>query len=126
MSDGNQHKGARSELFRFAKENRKGRTSAENLLWQNLRSRKLDGFKFRRQHPVADFVVDFFCHEANLIIEVDGGYHSREEQEGYDKGRTHVLEGHNFKVLRFTNEEVEKHIPKVLKAIKEQLKTPHP
>ena len=126
MSDDHLHKGARQNLFRFAKENKKALTSPENLLWQKLRNRKQDGHKFRRQHPVADFVADFYCHEARLIIEVDGGYHHQTEQEDYDNGRTYQLEGHGLSVFRFSNDEVEKNISKVLKIIKEHLIAPHP
>ena len=126
MSEDHLHKGAKEKLFGFARENRSGQTVAENLLWQNLRNRKLSGIKFRRQHPIADFVADFYCHESKLIIEIDGGYHSRLEQADYDKGRTYQLLDHGLKVLRFSNEEVEKDISQVLRIIKEHLIAPHP
>ncbi|WOK05895.1 endonuclease domain-containing protein [Imperialibacter roseus] len=66
---------------------RKNHTAAENLLWQNLRGRKLGGHKFRRQHPVAGFIADFYCHEAKLVIELDGKIHNLSEQKEYDGGR---------------------------------------
>lgn len=121
MSADHLHKGAKGKLFSFARANRRGQTTAEELLWQNLRNRKLSGFKFRRQHPVADFIADFYCHEAKLLIEIDGAYHDQVEQADYDKGRACELEKLGLKVLRFTNEEVEKEISKVVKIIKEHL-----
>jgi len=88
----NPHKGANSKLFEFAKANRKKQTPAEKILWDTLQNRKLDGYKFRRQHPISRFIADFYCHESKLIVEVDGGYHSGQEQAEIDKGRTHELE----------------------------------
>ena len=120
------HKGADAKLFHFARLNRQTQTEAEMLLWSCLRDRKLDGFKFRRQHPIADFIADFFCLEANLVIEVDGGYHNEIEQKQYDEGRTYELSELNIKVIRFTNKEVIENIDFVLKEISNHLKSPHP
>ena len=105
---GNQelHKGAPPVSFFFAKENRKKQTTAEELLWNHLRDRRLDGFKFRRQHPIHDFIADFYCFKKQLIIEIDGDYHNQEIHSEYDKGRTSELNELQITILRFTNTEV--------------------
>jgi isoleucyl-tRNA synthetase len=90
----------------FAKQNRKNPTQAEDVLWQNLRGKKLEGYKFRRQHQIADFIVDFICLEKRLIIEADGGYHNSPEMQEYDKARSRYLGYYGYKVIRFTNEEI--------------------
>ena len=90
--------GAKPKILGHAKELRKDMTDAEKQLWQKLRKRQLQGFKFRRQHPLLQFVADFYCHEAKLVIEVDGGYHQTEEQKELDEGRTHELEQAGIKV----------------------------
>ncbi|MFY0651174.1 MAG: endonuclease domain-containing protein [Cyclobacteriaceae bacterium] len=82
------HKGASRNTFEFAKENRKHQTEAEKILWDKVRNRNLDGFKFRRQYPIGSFIVDFYCYEARLVVEVDGGYHKEKDQKDYDAGRT--------------------------------------
>jgi len=125
MAD-NLHKGADPKLFYYARLNRKVQTEAEKILWHCLRNRKLQGFKFRRQHPIAHFIADFFCLESNLVIEIDGSYHDEREQQEYDEGRTFELEEINVKVLRFTNEEVIRDTEFVLKEILNHLKSPHP
>ena len=90
MAD-NLHKGADPKLFYYARLNRIVQTEAEKILWHCLRNRKLKGFKFRRQHPIAHFIADFFCLESNLVIEIDGPYHDEREQQEYDEGRTFEL-----------------------------------
>ncbi len=100
-------------------------TPAENLLWQNLRNRKTSNHKFRRQHPIAKFIVDFYCHEAKLVIEVDGKIHLMNDNPAYDKFRTEQLEALGLKVIRFTNEEVLGNISGVLEEIRKHL-TPSP
>ena len=115
------HKGAPAKHFFYARENRKQSTKAEQVLWTHLRSRKLHGFKFRRQHPIADFVADFYCHECKLVIELDGEYHNVIEQRQYDKGRTYELSELKIKVVRFTNREVLERIDFVLDEISARL-----
>ncbi len=107
----------------FAKENRKNPTPAENLLWQNLRNKKL-GVKFRRQHPVDVYVPDFVCIEKKLIVEVDGEIHL--SQQEYDKSRSYVLNEIGYHVIRFTNDEVINNITVVIEKIKEALLTYSP
>jgi leucyl-tRNA synthetase len=110
-----------SILLEHAKEMRKEPTSEEAKLWDELRNRKLED-KFRRQHLVGNYIVDFVCLEKKLIIEVDGGYHFTNEQIELDSQRTLELEQkHFFKVIRFTNEEVNFEITKVLTKIKQEL-----
>ncbi len=115
------HQGATGEVFNFARKLRKEQTEAERFLWVRLRGRKLKGFKFRRQHPIKNWIADFYCHEAKLVIEVDGGVHNDEVQKQSDEGRTYELEGLGLKVIRFTNEEVTLKINKVLRKIKDHL-----
>lgn len=110
-----------SILKDFAKANRKNPTDAEIALWQQLRNRNIDGFKFRRQHPVAGFIPDFVCLEAKLIVEVDGGYHSAEEQQRYDEARTKWLNENKYTLLRFRNEEVLNYTEKVISEIRTKL-----
>jgi very-short-patch-repair endonuclease len=110
-----------NNLFDFARENRHNQTQAENLLWQHLRNRRVNGQKFRRQHPIGSFIADFYCNEYKLVIELDGGYHLLKDQREQDLGRTFELEESGFKVLRFTNEEVLQDIYAVVKAIKKHL-----
>ncbi|MDQ2658157.1 MAG: endonuclease domain-containing protein [Bacteroidota bacterium] len=115
------HKGAPPLNFRHSKENRKQSTEAERLLWQQLRNRKLTGFKFRRQHPISDFIADFYCNECKLIVEIDGGYHDDREQIQYDRERTFQLNDLGLNVIRFTNREVIEQMDFVLKELSEHL-----
>ena len=117
------HKGALPKHFYYARENRKLPTKAEGILWQALRNRRLHGYKFRRQHPISDFIADFYCHECKLIIEIDGGYHNDIEQRQYDEGRTYELNEFKIKVIRFTNNEVIEDIAFVLDVIGAHLLT---
>ena len=104
--------------YDLAKEMRKDQTKAENVLWEELRDHKLGvELKFRRQHPIDAFIVDFICIPKKLIVEVDGGYHENEEQRAYDEERTKRLNELGFEVIRFTNEEVINNTNQVLKAI---------
>ncbi len=85
---------------------RQRKTRAENLLWQNLRSRKLSGFKFLRQHPIGGYVVDFYCHEAKIVIEVDGSIHDDAEISERDDRRVQFFEQIELTVVRFSNRDV--------------------
>lgn len=97
---------ATERIFKNAKELRRNQTPAEELLWKILRSHKLDGLKFRRQHPVSWFIADFYCHELKLIIELDGGVHELEEVKAYDIRREKKLRSLGLTVIRFKNEQV--------------------
>ena len=104
-------------LCQNAKYNRKHPTEAEALLWKYLRGKQL-GVRFRRQHPVYDYIPDFVCLSLNLIIEVDGDYHLAEEQKLSDEKRDAYLMTFGFHIIRFTNEEVLHNLNKVLNKIK--------
>lgn len=108
----------------FARENRKNHTEAEDKVWHAVRNRKIDGHKFRRQHPIAGLIPDFVCLEKKLIVEIDGGYHNEEEQKKYDGARTEWLNEHEYRLLRFTNEEVLSNISAVTQKISETLSEP--
>ncbi|QBQ56625.1 endonuclease domain-containing protein [Nitrosococcus wardiae] len=97
------------------RELRREPSEAERQLWQHLRRRQLGGYRFRRQHPLGHYVVDFVCLEAQLVIEVDGGQHS--EQQDYDQWRTEWLTQRGFRVLRFWNHEVLSSTEAVITAI---------
>ena len=107
-------------LIEEAKRMRKEPTDAEATLWELLRDKKL-GDKFRRQHLIDDFIVDFVCLCKNLVIEVDGGYHNDPTQKEYDQQRTLYLNEKGFRVIRFTNEEVLGNTEAVLTKIKDIL-----
>ena len=107
-------------LIEEAKRMRKEPTDAEAALWELLRDKKLAD-KFRRQHLIDDFIVDFVCLSKNLVIEVDGGYHNDPTQKEYDQQRTLYLNEKGFKVIRFTNEEVLGNTEAVLTKIKDIL-----
>jgi len=115
----NLHKEAIGKLYQYGRELRKAATPAERLLWDHLRNRKLNGLKFRRQHPIDKFVVDFYCHEKKLVIELDGDVHDIKVNKEYDEARTAMLAGLDIYVLRFKNEEVIDKIEIVLKKITE-------
>ena len=108
-----------------AKELRKNMTTQEIKLWKILRNNSFCGFKFRRQMPIGNYVVDFACEQKNLIIEIDGGQHNEEENIEYDKIRTMFLESKGYQILRFWNYEVDNEIEKVKEVIYSKL-YPHP
>ena len=104
-------------MIKNAKELKKNPTDAEVLLWERLRNKQL-GKKFRRQHVIGDFIVDFVCLPEKIVIEVDGGYHNDEKQQEADRMRDAILESSGYKVIRFTNEEVLYTTGKVIEKIK--------
>ena len=93
-------------------------TPAEQKLWSHLRNRQLNGLKFRRQHPIEKFIIDFYCDEAKLCIEIDGDSHV--EQIEYDQARTAYLNELGYTVIRFTNREVVNQCEAVLQHIAEE------
>jgi very-short-patch-repair endonuclease len=95
------------ELEEKARVLRNNMTLAEILLWSRLRMRQLDGYKFRRQQTIFDYVVDFYCHELKLIIEVDGEVHSLSEQAEKDKNRDKILKLNGYNIFRLSNYEIE-------------------
>ncbi|HEY9867286.1 MAG TPA: DUF559 domain-containing protein, partial [Candidatus Obscuribacterales bacterium] len=93
-------RGTHQEIEEAARRLRRELTPAESILWEALRGRQLDGLKFRCQHPVGKFILDFYCPSVKLVIEVDGGIH--DQQQEYDQARTEKLEAFGYRVLRFT------------------------
>ncbi len=108
-------------LIEKAKEKRKNPTVAEKVLWMELKSKSLEYYKFRQQHLIGDYIVDFVCLSKRLVIEVDGDYHFTEEQAHLDHNRTTAINELGFRVIRFTNEQVIKSVSEVLKEIKKEL-----
>jgi isoleucyl-tRNA synthetase len=104
-------------LKEYAASNRNQPTEAEEILWTQLSAKKLDGFKFRRQHIINEVIVDFVCIGKKLVLEVDGGYHNTSEQQEIDKARTSFLNHLGYRIVRFTNEEVIGNIDGVLKKL---------
>jgi len=105
-------------------ERKKQTTDAERILWESLKTKKLD-IKFRRQHIIDEFIVDFVCISSLLIVEVDGQYHNTPEQQEADGLRTTILQDFGFKVIRFTNEEVLGDIETVINKILKELEDQH-
>jgi very-short-patch-repair endonuclease len=101
----------------FAKSLRTTATDAECILWSLLRTRQLGGLRFRRQHPIGPYIVDFFCPSAKLIVELDGSQHGTDEAVSYDDDRTRFLQVRGYRVLRFWNIEVMQNRDNVLAAI---------
>jgi very-short-patch-repair endonuclease len=108
----------KKELILLARELRKEMTRAEEILWLFLRNQKLNGVIFRPQQPIDIFVVDFYCRQYKLVIEVDGGIHEIPEIKERDENRTFELENLGLTVIRFTNDEIISETGKVLEAIK--------
>ena len=114
------HAGAKPEIFRFAEKLRANMTEEESKIWEHLRL-KPKGFRFRRQHPFSQYVLDFYCHKLKLAIEVDGKYHETNEQRDFDKKRTDELNYLGIQELRFNNEDVNDRFEEVLDIINSYL-----
>ena len=115
-----------AKIVHAAREQRCEPTPAEEKLWEALRGRQLAGLKFRRQHPYDRFILDAFCVEHQLEVEVVGGIHADAARAEYDAQRTAFLEARSIRVLRFSNDEVENHLDEVLKRIVEAAKASPP
>jgi very-short-patch-repair endonuclease len=85
---------------------RKNSTDAERALWSEVRDHRLNGAGFRRQVPIGNYIADFVCHAAKLVIELDGGQHFSDQAEKKDAARTTVIEANGFQVIRFSNHDV--------------------
>jgi len=109
--------GADGNLFNMARRLRHHETKAEKLLWSKLCNKQL-GVKFRRQHPLYSYVVDFYCHSHGLIIEVDGLIHNTKEANFDDRVRSQAFKEFKIEILRFTNDEVLFDIENVLQKIR--------
>jgi very-short-patch-repair endonuclease len=110
----------------FRRDLRTGATTPERILWARLRRRQLHGFKFRRQHPFGDYVLDFYCPERKLAVEVDGDSHYLERGPSRDEGRNQMLARAGIRVLRFTNNQVKAELEGVVEAIIAGLGAPPP
>jgi very-short-patch-repair endonuclease len=113
------HRKIRGQHRHFAKTMRVDATLAENLLWQVLRNRQLEGFKFKRQVPLEGYILDFVCFDAKLIVEVDGFQHA---ESARDLTRDTFFHGQGFRILRFWNEEIVKNLDGACQTILAELK----
>ena len=107
-------------IFENATQLRKNMTAAEMSLWLHLR-KDLNGYKFRRQHPISVYIADFYCHNAKLIIELDGSIHNQDDVKKNDMTRKEDLEKWGYSVIRFTNVEVFKQLELVIKEISDKI-----
>ena len=108
-----------NKLLNYARELRRESTVVEKKLWGYLRSRRLKGFKFRRQYCIGKYIVDFVCFKRRLIIEIDGSQHM--QQKDYDEERTVYLQSKRFKVIRFWNNEINLEFSAVMERIYKEL-----
>ncbi|MBW4462669.1 MAG: endonuclease domain-containing protein [Nodosilinea sp. WJT8-NPBG4] len=118
-------RGTTRSIEQAARELRQNLTPAETRLWKALRGRQLNGLRFRCQHPVGRFIVDFYCPSCELVIEVDGDIHNQQEAKTYDRARTEHLQNFGYRVLRFSNAEVVDNLAVVLNRIA-QVAESHP
>ncbi len=109
----------KEKLIVYAKDLRRRSTDAEQILWSHIRAKRLEGLKFRRQHPIGKYIVDFICLERKIVIELDGGQHTEPEKREYDRERDNWLEKEGYRVLRFCDNDVLLNIRGVLEVIRE-------
>ena len=114
----NMHAGATKDKFAFAAHLRKVMTSEEKKMWQYLKTRPYD-LKFRRQHPFKDYVLDFYCHQLKLSIEIDGKIHN--SQQEYDADRTAVIQEFGITEIRFSNQEINVYFDTVVKKLSQKI-----
>ena len=115
-------RGTTPEIEQAARRLRKNMTPAEKRLWSVLRNKQLNGLRFRRQHPVGNFILDFYCPACKLVVEVDGEIHS--DRLDYDNARTSKLAEHGYSVLRFSNKRIMNELPQVLAEIRQIVSPP--
>ncbi|HNW90143.1 MAG TPA: endonuclease domain-containing protein [Bacteroidales bacterium] len=113
------HYGSDSFTFQKANQLRENMTEAENILWEKLRNNKFLGLKFRRQHPISRFIVDFYCHKYKLVIELDGKIHLKTEVGLNDKKREEELKEYGLNILKFRNEDILENLNVTLITIKD-------
>lgn len=112
--------GTQPIIFERAKELRENMTETERILWKCLSKNQL-GVRFKAQHPIANFIADFYCHQHKLVVEVDGGIHNSKEQHERDGFRDEEMSAFEITVLRFTNEQIKTDLENVLRTIKDKL-----
>ena len=108
-------------LKQYSRQLRGSMTDAERRLWAKIRMKQLKGYQFYRQKPIGDYIIDFFCPRAKLVIEVDGSYHLVGETIEYDRIRDEYLSSLGLRVLRFSNSDLVTHIEGVVKRIEEKI-----
>jgi very-short-patch-repair endonuclease len=109
--------GASPLIMKRARELRSRMTETEKILWDVVRENTIQGLKFRRQHPLNNYIADFYCHKIKLVVEIDGLVHFTETAKEYDEYRTNVMNSLGIEVLRFTNEEICNDLSNVINAI---------
>lgn len=114
----------RKYLKTYRRELRSNLTISEARLWKALKGSQLDGRKFRRQHSIGNYIVDFYCPSEKLVIEVDGGYHNDEAVQESDRIRDLFMNEHSIRVLRISNEAIRYQLDMVLEAIRAEFTTP--
>lgn len=110
-----------NKLNILARTLRKSQTPQEQKIWNLLRNRQLFGYKFKRQYPIGNYIVDFVCRERKLIIEIDGGQHNTSKNIEYDSQRSEFLQSRGFTVIRFWNNDIDNNIEGVYKEITKSL-----
>ena len=115
MTNSQRIRGTTPNLIAAARQLRQNLTPAEKMLWEALKNRQLNGLKFRSQHPIASFIVDFYCPHHRLVIELDGAIHDRQRE--YDAAQTEKLNHLGYRVIRFDNQEVMSDLSSVLQQI---------
>ena len=114
------------KLIKFARELRKNSTLQERKLWSFLKSSKFYGYKFRRQFPIGDYIADFCCVKAKLVIELDGGQHNMAKEIDYDRRRDKFIKNSGYRVLRIWNNDIDNNLEGVGEKIYQMLGNPHP
>jgi len=109
------------DLVNLSRNLRKNQTDAENLLWRHLRGKQLAGLRFRRQHPLGRYIVDFVCLEKRLVLELDGGQHGEEKGLIKDNERDQWLRAEGYRILRFWNNEVLANLEGVMESIRSNI-----
>jgi len=120
MSKQNIH--SRQDFKGFRQQLRQNLTPAEAFLWNQLKSKKLEGKRFTKQHSIGQYIVDFYCASEKLVIELDGEIHNNPDAQDYDLIRTKLLSALGYKVIRFENRMVFENLSSVLKEIKDNFK----
>lgn len=109
--------GATPNSFQKAKWLRNNPSKHERILWDRLRNKQILGVRIRRQHPIGTYIADFYCHAAKLVIEIDGKSHGTEKQRAYDAERTFNLRLDSLKVIRFSNDQIDDDLDRVIAEI---------
>jgi very-short-patch-repair endonuclease len=118
--------GAKAATFATAETLRRHMTVAEAILWNKLKDRKRFKVKFRRQHPIDFFIVDFYCHSLKLVIEIDGEMHETQVQKDHDRARAWHLEQFGIRIVRFSNDEILNDLNSVLEKVLHLCTDEHP